>query len=227
MILGCQTHLSERKLDPQPMTDVTKSSEGRFRAQQAKEFLISQIAEQAHKEKATLSEIERKMLYFTEAEETRPDIYEVNEQFDREYDASVYEKKIAGLLRNAHRRILKESPDGESRWKRAIADLRKEEHYLLVMVDQSLQPTSEFWVVAKGSIVLALAMLVFVALQDYAENKGWVPHQIHLGFWLFAAFIMLLMGFEFCHEVIRDAIEARARGARSTASASKKRKRRV
>jgi hypothetical protein len=217
-----ETHHTIRKL----VTDVTKPSEGRFRAQQAKEFLISQIAEQAHKGKMPLSEIERKMLYFTEAEETLPDVYEVNEQFDREYDASVYEKKIAGLLRDAHRRILKESPDGESRWNQAIADLRKEDHYLRVIVDQSLQPASEFLVVAKGSIVLVLAILAFVALHDYAENKGWVPHQIYLGFWILAAF-MLWLALEICREMIRDAIEARARGARSASSASKKRKHRV
>jgi hypothetical protein len=208
------------------VTDLIKPSEGRLRAQQAKEFLISQIAEQAHQEDAPLSDIERKMLYFTEAEETLPDIHEVSEQFDREYDASLYEKKIAVLLRNAHRRSLKEFPDAGSRWKQAIADLRKEDHYLLVMVDQSLRPASEFWGIVKGSIVVVLAMGAFVALHDYAENKGWVPHQIYLSLWILAAF-MLWMGFQVCREMIRDAIEARVRGTSGASAASKKRDRRV
>src|SRR5467141_1710424 len=137
------------------MANSPKSSERRLRAQQAKEFLISQIVEEAKRENVPLSEIEQKMLYFTESEETLPDIYEVNEQFEREYDSSVYEKKIAGLLRNAHRRNQQESPTRKDRWKQAVADLRKEDHYLLVMVDQSLQPASDFWTDLKWASVLA------------------------------------------------------------------------
>jgi len=92
------------------MANSSKSSERRLRAEQAKEFLISQIVEESVRERVPLSEIERKMLYFTESEETLPDIYEVNDQFEREYDSSEYEKKIANLLRNAYRRSCRESP---------------------------------------------------------------------------------------------------------------------
>ena len=113
-----------------------KSSERRLRAQQAKEFLISQVVEQAQMDNVPLSDVERKMLYFTETEETPPDMPDVNDEFEREYDSVTYEKKIAGLLRNAFKRN-RESPDSEYRWKQAIAALRNEDHYLLVMVDQA------------------------------------------------------------------------------------------
>src|SRR5690349_23643303 len=63
-------------------------------AREAKEFLISKIVAEAQREKAPLSEIERKMLYFTESGWTLPDIMQVSEQFDREYDQDEYEKKI-------------------------------------------------------------------------------------------------------------------------------------
>jgi hypothetical protein len=155
------------------MVASSKSSERHLRAQQAKEFLISQVVEEAERENVSLSEVERKMLYFTEAEETLPDIYEVNDQFEREYDDSAYEKKIAGLLRNAYRRNRRESPEGANRWKQAIADLRKEDHYLLVMVDESLELSAAMaWGIGIGiSFVIFLLMILWIAL----DEKGLIP----------------------------------------------------
>src|SRR6202050_5956977 len=82
----------------------SSADERRLRAQQGKEFLISQILEEAEREDVPLSEIERKMLQFTEMQESLPDIYDVNDQFEREYDTGEYEKKIAGLVRRSYRR---------------------------------------------------------------------------------------------------------------------------
>jgi hypothetical protein len=72
---------------------------------EAKELLISKIVEEAQRENAPLSEVERKMLYFTESGWTLPDIMEVSEDFDREYDRANYEKKVAKLVTKADRRI--------------------------------------------------------------------------------------------------------------------------
>jgi len=171
------------------MVDAAKATERRVRAQQAKDFLISQIVGEAERENVPLSEVERKMLYFTETEETLPDIYEVNAHFESEYDDSEYEKKIAGLLRNAFRRNRKESVEGERRWKQAIADLRKEDHYLLVMVDQSLQSASDaellqvgdllnFWTVVMWSSGITICLFATIVLWDYLREKGWIPSWI-------------------------------------------------
>ncbi len=65
---------------------------------QAKEFLISEIIAEAQRENVALSDVERKMLYFTETGWTLPDIMKVNEDFDREYNQDEYERKIANLL---------------------------------------------------------------------------------------------------------------------------------
>ena len=178
------------------MVDHDKSSAKHLRAQKAKEFLISQIIEQARRENVLLSEVEQKMLYFTEAEETLPDIYEVNEQFEREYDNSVYEKKIAGLLRNAHRRNQQESPTRKDRWKQAVADLRKEDHYLLVMVDQSLQPASDFWTDLKWASVLAGTSIAAVVLWVYLDAGRWVPKwisNIPFRLWLIGAVVLWMV----------------------------------
>ena len=67
----------------------------------AKQFFISRVVEQAESDGLALSDIEKKMLHFTEAHPTLPDIYEVNAQFERTYDSDEYEAKIAGLLRKA------------------------------------------------------------------------------------------------------------------------------
>jgi hypothetical protein len=76
---------------------------------EAKEFLISELVAEAQRENVPLSEVERKMLYFTESGWTLPDIMKVSEDFDREYDQDKYEQKISKLVTKADRRIRKGS----------------------------------------------------------------------------------------------------------------------
>jgi len=47
----------------------------------AKPFLISRVVEVAELQHLNLSEVEKKMLYFTEVHPSLPDIYEVNAEF--------------------------------------------------------------------------------------------------------------------------------------------------
>ncbi len=101
---------------------------------EAKEFLISKIVEEAQRENVPLSEVERKMLYFTESGWTLPDITQVLEDFDREYDQTEYEKKIAKLFTNADRRVRKGPCEDYDKWWAAIRFLRGEDHYLVVMI---------------------------------------------------------------------------------------------
>jgi hypothetical protein len=108
----------------------------------AKQFLISKVIEGAEFEHVTLSEVEKKMLYFTEVHPSLPDIYEVNAEFERSYDTDEYEGKVAGLLRNARDRDAKESPSREQQWKDALDALKKEDHYILVMVAQAFGQAS-------------------------------------------------------------------------------------
>jgi hypothetical protein len=102
--------------------------------QEAKEFLIAQIVEEAQRENIPLSEVERKMLYFTESGWTLPDIMNVSEDFDREYDQAKYEKKIAKLVTKADRRVRKSAGDDYDRWWAAIRFLQREDHYISVMI---------------------------------------------------------------------------------------------
>ena len=156
------------------MMDSAKSTEKRLRAQQAKEFLISQIVEEARRENVSLSEVERKMLYFTETEKTLPNIYEINDQFEREYDASEYEKKIAGLLRIAYRRICHDSPDGKMRWRRAVAHL-KGDHYLRVMVNQASEPDVVWWMPILWGMGISVVVFILIVIEVSLDQRGLIP----------------------------------------------------
>ena len=101
---------------------------------EAKEFLISKIVAEAESENVPLSEVERKMLYFTESGWTLPDMIKVNKNFDREYDQDEYEHKIANLVTKADKRIGKDVDDDYDKWWAAIRFLEREDHYILVMI---------------------------------------------------------------------------------------------
>jgi hypothetical protein len=70
-------------------------------ARDAKEFLVNRITTEAQREGVPLSETEREMLYFSETAWTLPDIADVNEAFDRDYDQARFEEKIGTLVRNS------------------------------------------------------------------------------------------------------------------------------
>jgi hypothetical protein len=108
----------------------------------AKQFFISRVIEEAGIEQVSLSEVEKKMLYFTEVHPSLPDIYEVNAEFERDYDSDEYEAKIAGLLKSARDRDRQSTPSREREWKDAIDALKHEDHYILVMVGQAFGSSS-------------------------------------------------------------------------------------
>lgn len=75
------------------------------------------------------------MMYFTETAWTLPDIWEVSESFERDYDSAVYEAKIGEL---AHKARACAAATGElEMWKRAVQVLKREDHYLLVLLTAS------------------------------------------------------------------------------------------
>lgn len=98
----------------------------------AKQFLISRVAEEAAMERVELSDVEKKMLHFTEAGGLSPEMASVVAQFETHYDSDEYESKIVGLLKNAYDRDLGQSL--QTAWDDAISALKAEDHYILVMV---------------------------------------------------------------------------------------------
>jgi hypothetical protein len=141
-------------------------------AREAKEFLVSRIVAEAKRENVALSEVERKMLYFTETAWTLPDIMEVSDEFDRQYDQAKYEKKIAHLIRNETKRLRRENPEEYASWISAARKLKKEDHYISVMVDGAGLPTgliSDIW---KGGILVGTMFCLLLALNPFMSYVG-------------------------------------------------------
>ena len=76
-----------------------------MQVREAKEFLVQQTAEQAALENVPLSDLEKRMMYFTETGECPEDPIALNDAFEAEYDTTTYEKKISLLMAQAYRRI--------------------------------------------------------------------------------------------------------------------------
>ena len=100
----------------------------------AKEFLVAEILEQAKLQGTPLSDLERKMLYFSETGWTLPDMSDVAAAFQQAHNGDEYELKIARLVRLARKRTVRTNAGA---WSDAIEKLRQEDHYLLMMVNQA------------------------------------------------------------------------------------------
>ena len=142
-------------------------------AGEAKEFLISHIVAEARRENIPLSEVERKMLYFTESGWTLPDMMHFSEDFDRNYDQNDYERKIAKLVRNVDRRIGKDSPEEYCEWWAAIRFLQREDHYISVMIRVAgLRPRGD----QLRLLLTALGIVAFVLIWIFFSIK----YNIHM-----------------------------------------------
>jgi hypothetical protein len=105
---------------------------------EALDYLAERIVAEAKGENIPLSEIERKMLYFSETDWTLPEIKSVNEIFEQNYDDNEYERKIAGLIS----RIVAENrgqgdEEKAAAWAAASTKLSEGDYYLLVMFDMA------------------------------------------------------------------------------------------
>jgi hypothetical protein len=129
----------------------------------AKEYLVSRIVAEADREGVALSDIERKMLYFSETGWTLPDMQEVSEDFDRDSDQEDYEAKIAGIIRNA------QPTDGIDleMWDEAVYALAREDHYLSVLIGEgnnSVRPAAVSPFVDRLKLVAAAAAIIVVMM---------------------------------------------------------------
>jgi hypothetical protein len=104
-----------------------------MQAREAKDFLVQQTAEQAQLEGLPFSDLERRMMYFTEIEEMSEDPIKLNEEIEAEYDSDEYEAKISKLLHHAYARIKRENLEAARQWSEAMLELGKGDDYILVL----------------------------------------------------------------------------------------------
>jgi hypothetical protein len=107
------------------------------------------------------------MLYFSETHWAPPDLMEVNDAFERDYDSAEYEHKIGALIRNFRANARKNNRDEFDAWREAVRTLRSEDHYLLVLIDVadgSLRAGGQDSPVVSWSRVLKISAYAFLVL---------------------------------------------------------------
>jgi hypothetical protein len=104
---------------------------------EAKDFLAEQAAQQSALDRTPLSDLERRMMYFTESDPAScGDPVRLNDEFEGKYDTAEYEAKMSRLLHRAYKRLKAENPGGKCQWDEAISTLEKGDHYVLVLWGQ-------------------------------------------------------------------------------------------
>jgi hypothetical protein len=132
---------------------------------QAKDFLVEQASEQASLENIPLSDIEKRMMYFTESDPSSCDQpLELNQEFEAQCDGAKYEVKMSRLLHHAYERLKNSQPEKFRDWNEAIKELKRGDHYLLVLWNQKLSDEhpirSLFMYIAIGiAIVIGLLLI--------------------------------------------------------------------
>lgn len=175
-----------------------------MRIREAKEFLVTQTAEQATLEGVPLSDIEKRMMYFTEGKDALEDPTALNDEFEAQCDTTKYEAKISRLLHHAYQRVRKENDEARRHWDDAIKCLRRGDHYLLVMWD--LAPPGErprgdsLKLLAASLGVIALVSLGLFIAAKFEPQWRWLQKNIpspnvHVLFGIFIAIV--LAGFFF------------------------------
>jgi hypothetical protein len=137
----------------------------------AKDFLAGKIVEEAAREGVPLTEVERKMLYFTETGWTLPDMKEVSSEFDRGYDQEEYERKIGGLATGLQARLDVDGEQARETWDQAIEKLSQGDHYMLVLIN-ALSSTQKG---ARHNLkMVSIALVLFALAALSAWLKQWM-----------------------------------------------------
>lgn len=167
-------------------------------AREAKEFLVSQIMDEAQRENVILSEPERKMLYFSVSGGSLPDMSNVADEFEAAYDDREYERKIAGLFRSAAKYSRKKSAQDYDLLWQAIRRLQNEDHYLNVLVKQArVRPRGDLLKLWGTGVVIVVGFLAAaILLTNYGIEPGrYFPPAQKVGLYVWATLFIAAIGY--------------------------------
>jgi hypothetical protein len=99
----------------------------------------------------------------------------LNDEFEAEHETREYEAKISRLLHHAYLRLKQENPERARNWDQAIRTLRKGDHYLLVMVDQSSESRVDWWMPILWGIGIGALIGVLILVEADLDQKGLIP----------------------------------------------------
>jgi hypothetical protein len=135
---------------------------------EAKMFLASRIADEADREGIPLTEIERKMLYYSETGWTLPDMAKVQAVFDRDYDRVLFQSRMTRLIRRARSRLMDGDTAEYETWQRAIQELRGQDHYVLALI-AAAPPTGEI----TRLVITALVIIGVIVVALFLVSRGY------------------------------------------------------
>jgi hypothetical protein len=123
----------------------------------AVDFLVRQVLEQASLEGVSVSELERQLMY-SQDRAKRADKLTAR-------DLIVFDGKISTLLRQAHRRLRKGSPEALETWNRAVFALEDGNHLfqLWQALPESRQPP-HFGLVKRVAVSLLITVAAAIAI---------------------------------------------------------------
>jgi len=130
--------------------------------QQAKDHLATLIVAEAQQTSTPLTDIERKMLYFSSGRTTR-EMKSVAAAFDREYNESDYEAKIALLIARIEAGFQSGDSTALALWDSAFERLASGDHYLSVLRGDppSTRKAGSFWEKTFALVLLFAAAIFF------------------------------------------------------------------
>jgi hypothetical protein len=203
-----------------------------MQVREAKDFLVAQTAEQSALEGVPLSDLEKRMMYFTESKNALEDPATLNEEFEARYDTREFEKKISRLMSHAHKRLRKEDPEKALQWSKAIGALSKGDHYILVLAGDSGGAGSirEWRIALAAFLPVGIVLLCIYFLPRLLPRLLPAPNPYTLGVMqvLFSALVIAALFFSqslcTCRQTFRPMLRldngrAEGRGCREVARA--------
>jgi hypothetical protein len=154
---------------------------------EAKDFLVKQTAIQAALDGVTLSDVEKRMMCFTEGPDATEHPTELNDEFEAEHDTATYEAKVSKLLRRAYARVKKENPETARTFNDSLLILKKGDHYMLVLwgvndtnilADKSTQerpPYDNLKLISTAFLVVALLLGIIFTADHYHLHWNRAP----------------------------------------------------
>jgi hypothetical protein len=138
--------------------------------QSAKDFLISRIIAQAQREHVSLSDLEVRMLSYSEIEGSQ-DFEELNDAFEQQHDTTEYEGKIGELARSFIAQVRKENSEDLCSWKQAVQTLKREDHYLAVLIADETRGTQDSPLTDRLKLIavaLGITLLISIGASVFA-----------------------------------------------------------
>jgi len=104
----------------------------------AKEFFVQKVLEQATMGNIPLSDVEKQMLLWNETDPNFYGNHELNERFEKEISPEEYEKKITKLIRGCYDDDLRINNIEKGTYKRAYKAIKSKKYYIFIMVDRAI-----------------------------------------------------------------------------------------